>query len=346
MRPDDRPGLLLMCHGDLPDAAIADPQCRRLYAGCAELYELMVPEIIAMQGSSIFSGLNEGIASYLSSESDGPVEQASLGFHRPGVRDAMFRLTARGSRSIVCLGGAGLVLPGQGASVYLPEAVRRVVAENAGLDVCCARPGFNPYVMTAMVMASIECALKGRGVLPGPSWEAPRIGSDTGVLVVSAPDPSRAMAACARESAGYITAVKQLSDRVKEKSTENPTTEIARFMSSVAEGLDASGAFCAVRPGYLDFAVPDLEAAADELAKAGAQQILVAGMPVLLSRHPLSWADPSDAIDHLKKKCPAQLIYVKPDPQSCAKEIAAMLRMNVLEAASFARQQGKVSPFS
>ncbi len=68
-------------------------------------------------------------------------------------------------------------------------------------------------------------------------------------------------------------------------------------------------------------------------------------MPALLSRHPLTWADPSDVVDHLKRNCPADLIYVKPDPQTCAQEIAAMLRMNVLEAAAAARQQQSFSPF-
>jgi hypothetical protein len=95
----------------------------------------------------------------------------------------------------------------------------------------------------------------------------------------------------------------------------------------------------------MDFGTPDAEAAADGLVKAGAQQIIVSGMPALLSRHPLSWADPSDVIDHLKNKCPADLVYVKPDPQTCAQEIAAMLRMNVLEAAAAARQQQSFNPF-
>jgi hypothetical protein len=344
MIPDDRPGLLLLCHGDPPEAAMADPEGRRLYTGCAELYELMASEIAVMPGSDLFSSLNGSIASFLSSESDGPVEQACLGFGRPGVREAMFRLVARGSRSLVCVGGAGLVLPCQGAAVHLPEAVGQVVAENAGLDVSCARPGSNPHVAAALVMASIEGALKGCGIPPGPSWETPRIGGDTGVIVVSAPDPSKALAACSRQSASYVTAARRLSDYLLAKPTESPT-RIEKFMADVAESLEASGAFCAVRTSYLDFATPVIEAAADGLVKAGARQIIAAGMPVLLGRHPFSYADPACAIDRLKKKCPADLVYVKPDPQSCAQEIAAMLHMNVLEAAVAARQQQSFSPF-
>jgi hypothetical protein len=341
----DRPGLLLLCHGDLSDSAMADATCRRLYAECAEAYALMSSELLTMPGNDLLAGLNESIASFLSSESDGPVEQACLGFHRHGVREAMFRLLARGSRSIVSLGGAGLLLPGQGAAVHLPAAVGQVVADNAGLDVCCALPRANPSVTAGLVMASIERALTGRGPAPGPSWEAPRIGGDTGVLVVSAPDPAKALAARGRQSASYIAAAKRLSDNMQAVSTDS-FTGITWHMSAVAQSLTGSGAFSAVRVGYLDFSAPDAEAAADGLERAGARQIIVSGMPASLNRHPLAWADTSDVIDRLKKKCAADIIYIKPDPQTCAPEIAAMLRMNVLEAAAAARQQQGFSPFS
>ncbi len=227
MRPSDRPGLLLLCHGDLSDTALADPACHRLYAGCAETYGLMSAEPVALPGNDLLAGMNESIASFLSSESDGPVEQACLGLHRPGVREGMFRLLSRGSRSIVILGGAGLVLPGQGATVHLPSAVGQVLADNAGLNVCCALPGANPHVTAGLVMASIECALTGRGLAPGPSREAPRIGGDTGVLVVSAPDPSKAMAACGRQYASYIAAAKRLSDNMQAMSGDSPTRDRA-----------------------------------------------------------------------------------------------------------------------
>jgi hypothetical protein len=304
----------------------------------------MSSEFIARPGNDLLAGMNESIAAFLSSESDGPVEQACLGFHRPGVREAMFRLLSQGSRSIVILGGAGLVLPGQGATVHLPATVGQVVADNAGLDVCCALPGANPHVTAGLVMASIEHALTGQGMAPGPSREAPRIGGDTGVLVVSAPDPVKALARGGRQYACYLATAKRLSDNMQAMSTASRTA-ISQHLSDVAENLAGSGAFGVVRTGYLDFAAPGVEAAADELVKAGSKQIIVSGMPALLSRHPLSWADPSDIVDRLKKNCPADLVYIKSDPEACTQEIAAMLRMNVLEAAAAVRQQQSFSPF-
>jgi hypothetical protein len=163
------------------------------------------------------------------------------------------------------------------------------------------------------------------------------------VIVVSAPDLSKAPAAGSRQSASYVAAAKRLSEHMRVKPVTGPTS-ITQFMSVVAARLEASGEFCAVRTGYLDLDAPDIGTAADRLADAGARQIIVAAMPALLSRHMLSWADPDEAVDRLKKKCSSDLLYVRPDPRSCAPEIAAMLRMHVLEAASAVRQQS-FSPF-
>jgi hypothetical protein len=322
-----------MCHGDLPDSAASDPEGRRLYADCVEEYERMLPEFTSLPVSGRMPGLNGSIASFLAAESDGPVEQAFLGFGQPGLREAIFRLVARGCHSVVCVGGAGLVLPGQGAAIHLPEAVGQVLSENAGLDVCCVRPGSNPHVTAALIMASLEGALQGRGMPPRPSWEAPRIGGDTGVIVASAPDRQENMAS-----------IKRLSDYLQAKP-QVVSSNLTRFMTDVAEGLEATGAFSAVRTGFMDFAKPDVETAASQLSEAGARQIIIAGMPALLGHHMLSWAYPDDAVDRLKKSCHADLMYVKPDPQSCAQEIGAMLRMRVLEASATARRQS-LNPFS
>jgi hypothetical protein len=180
-------------------------------------------------------------------------------------------------------------------------------------------------------MASVEKALKGTGIAPRPSWDMPRIGGETGVIVVSSHDQLAISEAGARQSAGFVAAVKGLSDYSRARSCDSGT-EVARFMSGVSACLETSGAFCDVQAGCLDFSGQGLEAAADRLMQAGAGRIIAAGMPLLLHRHVLSWADPSEALKQVKKTCPADLIYVPPDPVSLSQEIGMMLRLNVLDA--------------
>jgi phosphoribosylpyrophosphate synthetase len=159
----------------------------------------------------------------------------------------------------------------------------------------------------------------------------PRIGGDTGVIVVSSHDHMAMFEACARQSAGFVTAVKRLSEYSRARSAGSGTG-INQFMSGVSTCIETSGAFCGVQAGYLDFSGQSLEAAAERLVQAGAGSIIAAGLPLLMHHHALSWSDPSEALKQLKKTCTANLIYIPPDPGTMAKAVGMMLLLKVLDA--------------
>lgn len=333
MRMNDagRTGLLLVCHGDMPEALLEDPECCRLYGECLSACGPMQDESAGVRAKDELSGFSGHVATHVSSGADGPVELAFMGFRKPGIREAMYRVISAGARSIVCVGAGGLMLPGSGATVHLPAAVRQVIMMNPGLDVFYAPPGNNPHVASSLIMASVERVLNGHGIAPRPSGDMPRIGSETGVIVVSSHDQMAIFEACARQSAGFTAAVKSLSDYSRSISADSGTG-VDRFMSGVSACLEASGAFCSVQAGCLDFSGQSLESAADRLVQAGAGRIIAAGMPLLMHRHALSCFDPSEAIEHLKNTCSAGLIYVPPDPVTMVQEVGMMLRLKVLDA--------------
>jgi sirohydrochlorin ferrochelatase len=322
---------MLVCHGDVPAELLEDPEYCRLYGECLSACGQMPVELMAAPVKDELSGFSGQVASNVSSGADGPVELAFIGFRKPGIREAVYRAMSAGARSVVCVGAGGLMLPGSGATVHLPAAIGQVMTTNPGLDVFYARPGTNPHVASSLVMASVESALAGLGIAPRPSGDMPRIGSETGVIVVSSHDQMTMFEACARQSAGFVAAAKNLSDYSRARSDDSGTG-IDRFMSGVSACLEASGAFCGVQTGYLDFSGQGLEAAADRLMQAGAGRIIAAGMPLLMHRHSLSRADPSEALKQVKKNCPADLIYVPPDPSSLAQDVGMMLRLKVLDA--------------
>ncbi len=273
MRIDDRgrPGLLLVCHGDVPEALLEDPECYGLYRKCLSECGQMAGTLEAIPVKDEISGFSSHVASFLSAGADGPVEMAFMGFRKPGIREAMYRAMSAGARSIVCVGAGGLMMPGSGATSYLPAAIEQVMATNPGLDVFYARPGMNKHMVSSIVMASVESALAGPGIAPRPSGDMPRIGGETGVIVVSSHDQLATSGASTRQSASFIAAVKGLSDYARARS-DGSGTEIARFMSGISACLEASGAFCGVQAGCLDFSGQSLEAAADRLIRAGSRQ--------------------------------------------------------------------------
>lgn len=333
MRPDDagRPGLLLVCHGDLPEALLEDPGCSRLYGECLAACGPLSGEIAAARAEDELSGFSGHVASHVSAGADGPVELAFMGFRQPGIREAMYRVLSAGARSVVCVGAGGLMLPGRGATVHLPAAVRQVIEINPGLDIFYAPPGMNPHVASSLVVASVENALNGPGIAPRPSGDMPRIRDEAGVIVVSSLEPAAIFEACARRSSDFAAAVKRLSDYCRGQPAA-AGTGIGRFMAQVSACLRASGVFCGVEAGYLDFSGPGPDEAALRLVQAGARTIIAAGMPMLMHRHTLSLSDPAEALQQLKNACPADIIYIPPDPGAIAPEVGMMLRLYVLDA--------------
>ena len=211
LKDTGRPGLMLVCHGDVPEESLEDPEYCRLYGECLSVCGQMAGELMAVPAKDELSGFSGQVASNVSSGADGPVELAFMGFRKPGIREAMYSAMSAGARSIVCVGAGGLMLPGSGATVHLPAAIGQVMTTNPGLDVFYARPGTNPHVASSLVMASVESALSGLGIAPRPSGDMPRIGGETGVIVVSSHDQMTMFEACARQSAGFLAAVKNLS---------------------------------------------------------------------------------------------------------------------------------------
>ncbi|OPY29001.1 MAG: sirohydrochlorin cobaltochelatase [Methanocella sp. PtaU1.Bin125] len=333
MRPDDagRPGLLLVCHGDLPETLLEDPGCGRLYGECLSACGPVPGEAAAVQAKDELSRFSGRVASHVSAGADGPVELAFMGFRKPGIREAMYRVLSAGARSIVCVGAGGLMLPGCIATVHLPAAVRQVIEINPGLDVFYAPPGTNPHLASSLVMASVENALNGPGIAPRPSGDMPRIRDETGVIVVSSLDQAAIFGACDRRSSDFAAAVKRLSDYCRGQSAVSGTG-FGRFMTQVSACLRASGNFCGVEAGYLDFSGPVLDRAAQRLVQAGARTIIAAGMPTLMHRHTLSLSDPAEALKQLKNSCPADIVYVPPDSGAIEPEVGMMLRLKVLDA--------------
>lgn len=277
------------------------------------------------------SSFNGRIAGFFSDHSDGPAEIAYLGFRRPGIREALYRAVSAGARTIVCLGAAGLMLPGYSTSVHLPAAVKMVTADNAGLEVLYGEPGLNAHIASSLIMASVERALCGSGTPPHPSWDMPRISSDTGVLLMAAPDYPSASARSDLMAETFAINSRRLSEASKSATIEC-CSELTRYMALLANCLEATGAFCAVTPGYIDYASPGLEAALDHLITAGSGQVIATAMPALLHRSAFSWTDPTRAIDELKKSRDIDMIYIKPDPVYMSREIAAILQVKALEA--------------
>ncbi|WP_424359615.1 sirohydrochlorin chelatase [Methanocella sp. MCL-LM] len=328
---DGRPGLLLLSYGDFSEGFLDSPENLRLFKDCLSSYELLEDSYIMAPEHDEVSGMSCRVADRLAKSTDGKVEFAYLGLRRPGIREALYRTVSAGSRTTVFVGGAGLIAPGYTSLVHLPSTLRVTTEENAGLDVIYAPPGINAGVAAELVLSSIGRALGWRSMPSQPAGETPRPREDLGIVVVSAPDPRPALSSGSQPVAGYLAAVKALSDASR-ASRDIPARGIQVLMSAITGYLRKSGLFSAVEAGFIDFCLPGPEEALRKLEAAGSRQIIVTTSPSLLHRHAYSWETPTQVLEKLKNTTDRNLIYLATDTAALADWVSAMLKIKVLGA--------------
>lgn len=281
------------------------------------------------------ASLSRQVASYISANL-GPdsVELAYLGFKRPDIREALYRMISNGSRVAVCAGAAGLMLPGHAAFEHVPMAIKKVTRDNAGLEVIYALPGIDYSTVANMIIRSILHAMGHTISSLRFKEEKPEVGYDTGVIVLSAPDRSMIQP---ESSSDIMAKFLDLSFRLSEKSLKWHRTmcgsEASDFMGNVAYHLSLSGMFRNVGTGFTDFSSPGIDTAMQRLVNAGSRKIIISGLPLLLQRSAFSVVNPS--IDRLKERFPGvDMTFIEPAPTPIYRDVARIITKNVSRAAS------------
>lgn len=328
-----RPGLLLMWHGDFPDDFLSSERHMALYQKCLRSLGLLHDQACYSEPSfdDEYARMGLFIAYHLLSRmKPDHLELSYLSLRSPGVRQAIYRTASRGSQRIICVGAAGLMMPGHGAVESLPAELKKVMKDNPALDLFVSQPGLEAGDIAALVRQSLEFAfngLEGRGKMPGRSF---RSLEGTGVVLVCSHDHMPAhvdLGALEQLTSGSS----MLSDMSKEAFASGGRCDATELIRSVASTLNIGG-FHAVESGFMDFALPDIEEAGRRLLDAGCSHIVAAGMPSLLHRHPYSIGGPSDSAERLQKALPdTNIIYVKPDPAPISPYIADILMSKVLD---------------
>jgi sirohydrochlorin ferrochelatase len=327
----DRPGLLLMWHGDFPDGFLVPEKHMAIYQKC-----LFARDVIESQAFYDTHHFDDDIAQaglhivyhLLSRLKPGHLELSFLSMRSPGIRQAIYRATSRGAGRIICTGAAGLMLPGHGASESIPAELKKVLRDNPALDLVIASPALDGDDVARLIQQSLEFTLHGRT----GRWKMPersfRCLEDLGIVLVC----------CHDFSTGRPTAVTKLADpasQLSEMSREacgGKESDMSGLLHTARAGLMKTG-FHAVESGFMDFALPDVGEAARRLLDAGCTHIVAAGMPALLHRHPYSFGGPSESIERLKKAMPeTSIVYIKPDPEPIAPYLADVIMSRVLEA--------------
>ncbi len=327
----DRPGLLLMWHGDFPDGFLDTEQHMALYRKC--LFAKDVLESQAFYDTHHFdddiarAGLH--IAYHLLSRlKPGHLELSFLSMRSPGIRQAIYRTASRGAARIICTGAAGLMLPGHGTSESIPAELKKVFMDNPALDLVIAGPALDGEDVARLTRQSLEFTLYGRackGKLPGRSFMCLE---ELGIVLVCCHDFFTGKSAAVTKLAGTSS---QLSEMSRE-ACEGKEYDMGGFLGTAGSKLSGAG-FHAVESGFMDFALPDVREAARRLLDAGCTHIVAAGMPALLHRHPYSCGGPSESVERLKKEMPGtSIVYVKPDPEPIAPYLADVIMSRVLEA--------------
>lgn len=328
---NDRPGLLLMWHGEFPDSFPETEKHMALYQKC--LFAKDVLESQAFYDTHQFdddiarAGLH--IAYHLLSRlKPGHLELSFLSMRSPGIRQAIYRAVSRGTGRIICTGAAGLMLPCHGASESIPAELIKVLRDNPALDLVIANPAIDGEDVARLTQQSLEFTLRGRA----GRWKIPersfRCLEELGIVLVCCHDFSMVKAPAVTELTG---ASLQLSEMSRE-AYGGKECDMGGLLRSAQSKLLKAG-FHAVESGFMDFAFPDVGEAAGRLLDAGCTHIVLAGMPALLHRHPYSCGGPSESVDRLKKEMPdTSIVYVKPDPSPIAPYLADVIMSRVLEA--------------
>lgn len=312
------PGLLLLCHGDFPEGFLENQENHRLYMDCCAAMESLGDKAgHASPGTAgnELSMLSSAIVSVLSRTMPGtPAELAFLGLKAPGIRKAVYRTVRKGSRTTICIGAGGLMLPGSGASLQIPSALCDIKADNPGMNLIFASHGFNHHTVSDLIMTSIEHGLGGKNTMSRPTMEVPSmIADDVGAVIVSAPDYCNMREGHPEEASKLLGLSRELS--LKSKNWHSLMRDVPDFMTMVSYSLLSSGKFSAVEAGYIDFATPGVAEAMQKLQNADPEYIIAVGTPSLLHRHPFSYADTEECIEQACRACPdANIVYIKPDP--------------------------------
>lgn len=329
----DRPGLLLMWHGDFPEGFLDSERHMALYRKC-----LLARDALQNQAFYDKPHFEDDLARaglyiayhLLSRLKPDHLELSYLSLRSPGIRQAIYRTASRGARRIICAGAAGLMLPGHGATESLPAELTKVIRDNPALDLVIAGPALDGDDIARIVRQSLESTfhgLEGKWKMPERSF---RCMEEKGIVLVCCHD--HVSVPGSEAAAGNLAGVSsQLSETSKEAYGSGECA-IGGLLRSAGPELAKAG-FHAVESGFMDFALPDVSEAAGRLLDAGCTHIVAAGVPALLHRHPYSCGGPSESVELLKKEMPeTSIVYVKPDPEPIAPYLADVVMSRVLEA--------------
>jgi hypothetical protein len=258
------------------------------------------------------------------------IEVSYLGSGRPDIGQAIASTAEKGSRTIVCAGAAGLMMPCHGALEHLPGELCRIRQNSPGLDIKYTGPCLDVDKVASVIQLSTEYALSGcpeAADLPGAAIRH----EDLSAVLVSAPDYS--MRTYDDATSEFARTATMLSNRSSRWHDAGVCSETSDFMENVSAKLHSMG-FSAVEAGFIDFSSPGIEEAALRLLDKGAGHIVVTGVPTLLHRHPLSVINPDDAVKWLRTMIPyATISYLKPEPDFFAGLISGHMISKVLDAA-------------
>ncbi len=325
---DNKPGLLLMCHGDFPGNFFTDLQNRKLYEDCLAAME-HDPE----GGHDRLRNDDLGLLSHsMASSMTGCFKGIEISYLKPGQPDIMQAITsaaAKGSQTIICAGVAGLMIPGHGTLEHVPRELLRVQHESPALDIKYTGPWLDTDMAAGIVQHSIEQAFGSCSEVAARSWDMVRH-DDLSTVLISAPDHS--IRTYEDATSEFARTAAMLSNRSSRWHDAGVCSETLDFMQEVSVKLQSRG-FSAVETGFIDFATPGIEDAALRLIDKGASHIVVTGVPALLHRHPLSIISPDGAVKWLRTMIPyARISYLKPDPVFVASMLAGHMISKVLDA--------------
>jgi len=329
----DRPGLLLMCHGDFPDDFFAAEEHMALYQKClreldrlrddAYFYRPFPDDEVTRMGRCVAARVSAGLGL-------DNLELSYLSLKSPGVRQAVYKAATRGPGKIICAGAAGLMMPGHGVSESMPSELKGVILDNPALDLTLAPSDIEVSDIAMLIRRSLECAFTGSSVA-GDAPRRPDAGlEDAAVVLVCSPDYDAAGRISPGAAGRFFSASALLSGMSKAAHGAGGRSGSTEAMHAVASCI---GGFHAVEAGFMDFALPGVGEAAARLLDAGCTHIFATGVPSLLHRHPYSLSGPFGAVERLRRSLPdTGIIYVKPDPEPIAEGVAGILMARVLEA--------------
>ncbi len=328
----DRPGLLLICHGDFPDDFFKEEEHRALYRKCfneldgfhdaTHFYRPSVEDEFTIMGRQVAGR----ISSCLCLEN---LELSYLGLKSPGVRQAVYRSALKGPGRIICAGASGLMMPGYGILESLSRELKGIVRDNPALDLTLAPSDIGADDIATLIRKSLKHAFKGpQGTCETVQKNISDL-EDAGIVLVLSHDYD-----AIKRLPGALADISGASSRL---SVMSKAAQIAGGVSSIADLMREAASsfkdFHAAEAGFIDFSLPDVGQAAARLLDAGCTHIIATGAPSLMHRHPYSIPGPSEAAVQLRQALQdTDMVYIEPDPASIAGDVANIIMARVLEA--------------